>query len=350
VSAAALDPVLPEDHLVLRLGGFSLRTPKRVLWVGAGLSLVLVVLALVALTTGTIRLSPGEVTGALFGHGEEGIVRTVQRRRLPRMLVALLVGGALGTAGALFQSLSRNPLGSPDVIGFTAGAAAGAVVAIVVFRGGTWATAAAAVVGAAIGALLVYLLARRDGSTGGIRLVLVGIGIGAQAGALTSFLVTDAELAVAGNAQTWLAGSTVGRGWEHVRYLALALAVLLPLALALRRRLTFLEMGDDIAAGVGIGVERTRLAAVAVGVVLTGVAVSATGPIAFVALAAPQIVRRLRRGGGVLVGTSFLMGGVLLVGADLIAQTLEVGLRTPTGTIASLLGGIYLIWLLARRA
>lgn len=353
MSAVATAPTagrfLP-GHLVVRLGPLSLRIRARVLWLGAALVLLLVGIALVSIMAGTIRLTPGEVIHALLGQGEEGVVRTVQRRRLPRLLVALLVGGALGVAGALFQSLSRNALGSPDVIGFTSGAATGAIVAIILFDADVQHTAVAAVVGAVLTAALVYLLARREDSSGGLRLVLVGVGIGAQAGALTSFLVANADLAVASNAQTWLAGSVLGRGWEYVQYLAPALALLVPVAMWLRLRLTLAEMGDDLATGLGIAVERTRFAAVVVGVVLTGIAVSATGPISFVALAAPQIVRRLARGGGVHVGLSFLMGAVLLAVADLISQTLDVGLSTPVGTVASLLGGLYLIWLLARRA
>lgn len=335
---------------ILTFGPVTLRVRPRAFWFGLIAFALLLAVGVVTLSVGTLALSPGQVVAALFGSGEDAAVRTVHGRRLPRLLTAAAVGGALGIAGAIFQSVSRNALGSPDIIGFTAGASAGAVIAVTVFDAGVWTTAAAAIVGGLVTAIVVYGLARRGGITGGLRLVLVGIGVGAIASAVTSLFVVRTELDRAVSAQQWLAGSLIGRGWPHAWIVMITVAVLVVPLIIVGRRLTVLEMGDDLAAAVGIRVERTRFVAVILGVLLTGVAVAATGPIAFVALAAPQIAGRFIRHSGVHVVGSLLLGAILLVLADLLAQSIEIGLRTPVGTVTALLGGLYLVWLLARRA
>ena len=334
---------------VLRIGPFSLRFSPRIVVVGLVLLALTVAIGIVTMLYGTMELSIGEVVRALAGEGSDGAVRTVRNRRLPRLLTAMGVGGSLGVAGAVFQSLSRNPLGSPDIIGFTSGAATGAVVQIVLLDGGMLATAIAAVGGGVVTALLVYSLARKDGVSGGLRLILVGIGIGAIAAALTSFLMVRADLDDATQAQLWQSGSLTARGWPHALWVLAAVVVLLPALLVAARRLSVMEMGDDAAAALGVPVERYRFGVMVLAVALTAIAVAATGPIAFIALAAPQIVRRLVGRGGVLIMPSFLMGASLLVLADLLSQSLDVGVRTPVGLVTSLLGGVYLVALLARR-
>lgn len=334
---------------VLRIGPYSVRIAPRVLVVGAVLLALTIAVGILTMLHGTMELSASEVVRALLGNGEDGAIRTVRNRRLPRLLTAIGVGGSLGVAGAVFQSLSRNPLGSPDIIGFTSGAATGAIIQIVVLDGGVLATAVAAVVGGVVTALLVYLLARKDGVSGGLRLILVGIGIGAIASAITSFLLVRADLESATEAEIWTNGSLTGRGWPHAITVMLAVAVLMPLLIVAARRLTVMELGDDAATALGVPVERYRFVVMVLAVGLTAIAVAATGPIAFVALAAPQIVRRLIGRGAIAIVPSFLMGASLLVLADLLSQSLDVGLRTPVGLVTSLLGGLYLIALLARR-
>lgn len=335
---------------VLRLGPLSLRLDPRLMLVGTLLALVTGVVGVITMTTGTLDLSPGDVLQALFGQGEERAVRTVRGRRLPRLLTAILVGGSLGVAGSVFQSLSRNALGSPDIIGFTTGAATGAVIQIIVFDGGVLQTALAAIIGGVITALVVYLLSRRNGVSAGIRLVLVGIGVGAILSAVTSFLIVRADITDAETVQRWEAGSLIGRGWPHAVSIGVAVLILLPLIMATARAVTYLEMGDDSAHALGIRAETYRFLVLIVAVALTGVAVAATGPIGFVALAAPQIVQRLSRRGGVVVLPSFLMGATLLALADLISQRVDFGVSTPVGLVTAVIGGLYLIWLLARRA
>lgn len=334
---------------VIRLGAFSVRFTPRVMIVGLVLLAMTVTIGIVTMLHGTMELTFGQVVGALFGDGEDGVIRTVRNRRLPRLLTAMGVGGSLGVAGAVFQSLSRNPLGSPDIIGFTSGAATGAVIQIVVLDGGVLATAIAAVTGGVITALAVYALARKDGVSGGLRLILVGIGIGAITSAITSFLMVRADLDDATQAQLWQSGSLTARGWPHALSVFVAVVVLMPALLVAARRLSVMEMGDDAATSLGVPVERYRFGVMVLAVMLTAIAVAATGPIAFIALAAPQIVRRLVGRGGVLVMPSFLMGASLLVLADLLSQSLDVGVRTPVGLVTSLLGGVYLVVLLARR-
>lgn len=334
----------------VRLGPYSIRvTPRAMLACGVVL-VVLLVVSVLTMGAGRLGLSPVETLLAAFGQGEPAAVRSVQGRRLPRLLTAIGVGGCLGASGAVFQSLARNALASPDIIGFTSGAAAGAVVQILFFGGGVLDTALSAIAGGIVTALVVYVLSRKGGVSGGMRLVLVGIGIGAVLSAVTDFLIVRAEITDAATVQLWSAGSLTGRGWPHAGSVFAAAAILMPLLAVVGRRVTLMEMGDDVAAGLGIPVERYRLAAMVLGVLLVGVAIAAAGPIAFVALAAPQIARRIARGSGVPLATSFVVGAVLLTGADLVAQTVDIGLRTPVGLVTSLLGGAYLVWLLARRA
>jgi iron complex transport system permease protein len=335
---------------VVRVRGLSWRWHPRTALVCAALLAVAAALAVVAMGRGTIALTPGQVVGALLGDADDPTTaRVVLGIRLPRLLTGLGVGAALGTAGALFQSVSRNVLGSPDLIGFTTGAATGAVLQIVVVGGGPLSAGVWAVGGGAVTAAVVYLLSASRRGGGGYRLVLVGIGVGALLQALNSLLLTRADLDQALEAEIWLQGSLNGRRWEQAVPVLVVLAVALPLAAAGSRRLDVLEMGDDTAAQLGVRADRSRLLAVVLGVALTAVATAAAGPIAFVALAAPQLVRRLTRATGAHLVPSAFLGGALLVGADLLAQRLPFAWSVPVGLATGLLGGIYLLWLLTRK-
>jgi iron-siderophore transport system permease protein len=339
----------PPGGLVLRApgAGLSLRVPRRSVAVGTALAVVLAGLLVVSLGTGDFPVSPPDVVVALLGGGDEGTRFVIQDLRLPRALAGLLVGAALGASGAIFQSATRNPLGSPDVVGFMQGASAAAVAQIIVFDGGTAATAAAAVAGGLGTAALVYALAWRGGAPG-YRLILVGIGIAAMLVALTNHLLSRTTLEEAVGAQLWLTGTLNGRGWEHVWPVAIASLVLLPLALLLARSLRTLELGDDAAGALGVAVERSRLIALAVGVCLCAVGTAAAGPIVFVALAAPQIARRLTRASGPGIGCAALTGAALLAAADLGGRLLLPDRELPVGVVTGVLGGVYLIALLTR--
>jgi iron complex transport system permease protein len=346
-SATAGPPPIPGLGRPLHVPvlGLSIRVDPRAIGVCGVLTVVVFVLLVFAIGTGEYPISPGDVVKALFGAGDSGTSFVVQTLRLPRALTALLVGGALGASGAIFQSITRNPLGSPDIIGFEAGASAGAVAAILLFAAGTGTIALCAIGGGLLTAVAVYLLAYRGGVQG-YRLVLVGIGVSAMLYALTDDLLTRARLDDAVTAYVWLTGSLNGRGWEHVRPLAIAMAALLPCVALLARPLRMMELGDDCAKALGVSVERSRLALVAVGVALSAAAVASAGPIAFVALAAPQIARRLTHATGPGIPAAMLTGAALLLASDLLAQRLFPATELPVGVVTGVLGGVYLMWLL----
>ncbi|MCG5212093.1 iron chelate uptake ABC transporter family permease subunit [Streptosporangium sp. KLBMP 9127] len=330
----------------LRTGNLSIRLSPRGLLVSAGLIVTAVAGGLLAISTGDFPVPIPDVIAALTGQGNPAARIIVADIRAPRVLTALLVGAAFGVSGALFQSLTRNPLGSPDFLGFTSGAATGGILATI--TGGTaWMIAGSALLGSLGAAVSVYLLAFRRGSQG-YRLVLVGIGVSAILVSVNSYLLTRANINDAATAAAWLTGSLSGRGWDHALPVALALAVLMPLCAPLSRPMRMIEMGDEAAVAMGIPVERVRLAAMAVGVALCGVATAAAGPVAFVALTAPQIARRLTHSPGVTLVTSGLMGAVILVLADLAAQRLFGAIQFPVGVLTAALGGAYLALLLRK--
>ncbi|MFI6760303.1 FecCD family ABC transporter permease [Micromonospora sp. NPDC050417] len=329
------------------LGGrITLRVDRRASVVCATLAAVIVVVAVFSLGIGDYPIPVAEVVRTLLGQGTPATDFIVRELRLPRLLTAVLVGAALGVGGALFQSLSRNPLGSPDVVGFDTGAATGALVVILLLGGGGTGTALGAVTGGVVTAMLVYLLAGKRGGSG-FRLILIGIAIGALLDAVNAYLITRAEFTDARQGVLWLTGSLDGRGWEQVRPLALVLVVLLPVAVLLGRDLRMLELGDEPARALGVPVERTRLGVMLIGVGLTATATAAAGPIAFISLTAPQVARRLTRGGGPNILPSAFVGAALLVGSDLAAQRLFHPVSLPVGVLTAGIGGLYLAWLLA---
>lgn len=337
----------------LRVGAATVLVRPRGVLIGIALASVAVVVLVLSVATGTIAYTPGEVIEAILGGGSDSTQLVVQETRLPRALTALLAGAALGASGAILQSVARNPLASPDIVGFTQGAGAAAVLQIVVLGGGPTATAIAALIGGFGTAAAVYLLAHRRGSgVAGYRLLLVGIGAAAVMAAITSYLLTRAEVRDAQQAFVWLTGSLHDRSWADVRIVALALLVLLPLALVGDRGLRILEMGDDAAQALGLSVQRSRGGLLVVAVALAGAATASAGPVLFVGLAAPQIARRLARSGGPSVALAALTGGVLMALSDLIGQRAFSDTPLPVGVVTGVLGGGYLIWLLTfeRRA
>ncbi|MEC3976617.1 FecCD family ABC transporter permease [Amycolatopsis sp. H20-H5] len=333
---------------VLRTRGglLSVRLDSRTAITVLGLALAVFAAGAVSMTSGDYPLSVGEVVKTLFGFGDAGTEFIVTTLRLPRLLTALLVGGALAVSGAILQSLTNNSLGSPDIVGFTEGSATGALLVIVIFHGGMLEVAAGALAAGLVTALVVALLAFKGGVQG-FRLILIGIGTSAMLVAANSYLITRASVQDAYAAQAWLVGGLNGRGWEHVVPVAIALIVLLPLGFYYGTRLSLLEMGDDSAKGLGVPVERSRLVLIGVSVGLCAVATAAAGPIAFVALAAPQLAKRLTRSSGPGLTASALMGALLLVVSDLATQRLFPEEQLPVGVATGAIGGIYLIWLLS---
>lgn len=248
---------------------------------------------------------------------------------------------------AIFQSLSRNPLGSPDLLGFTQGAATGVLTAIVLFGAGSLAAAGGAVAGGVVTGLLILMLTGRRGAHGQ-RLILVGIGVAAILTGVNGYLITKAELTEAARAVLWLTGSLDGRDWADAAPVLIALAVLMPLVMiGCGRQLRMLEMGDDAAHGLGVRIERVRLVLLAAAVLLAAFAAAAAGPVNFVALTAPQLARRLTRTPGPNLLPAACLGAAMLVAADFAGQRLFPGHQLPVGVVTGLLGGGYLVWLLA---
>lgn len=324
----------------------ALRVDPRAVLVGSVLTFALLVTMAITLTTGEYELSVSEVLAAVIGQGEGAADFIVNTLRLPRLLTALFVGAALAVSGAILQSLTRNPLGSPDFVGFTNGASTGALLVIIAVGGTMTQVAVGALLGGIVTSVLVYLLSYRRGVQG-YRFVLMGVGVNALALSVNSYLITRADIYDAVSAQAWLVGSVNGRDWDHVAVSGLALAILLPLAASQIRALSMLELGDHTATALGVGVQRSRAILIVTSVLLSGFATAAAGPIWFVALAAPQLARRLTRSPNPGLVTSALMGGLLLTVSDLAMQRLFPAAQLPVGTATGCLGGLYLMWLLA---
>lgn len=319
--------------------------------VGIVLAGVIVALGLALLSSGTMRIGAGDLWSALIAPGAEATpqTRVLWRIRVPRMLTGALVGGALGLAGAVFQTVTRNPLGSPDVIGFTAGAATGAILQIVLSGSDPLAVAVMSMLSGLAVAALVLGLSHRTGHAQGSALVLVGIGVAATLSGVNSLLLVMGDLDQSIAAQLWLAGSLNTRTWAHVVPVGLGLAVLVPIVLALAKPLALFGFGEEKAASLGVPVARVRLIAILAAVGMTALATAAAGPIGFIALAGPQLARRLCGGAAIPLPASALMGAVLLMTADLLAQRAPPGLTLPVGLSAGILGGAYLLWLVTRR-
>nr|WP_307854119.1 iron chelate uptake ABC transporter family permease subunit [Streptomyces sp. RG38] len=332
---------------VWRTGPLALRVDRRSVLVCAVLAAVTAVFGVLTLGSGSLPLTPAQVLSALFDPDADHRARlVVVNWRLPRLLFALVCGAALAISGAIFQSLTRNPLGSPDVIGFASGSYAGASVVMLLLGTADYlAVASGSLTGGAVTALLVYLLAYRGGLAP-FRLIIVGIAVGAFLSSLTSMMLLSVSPQQAMLAATWGAGSLSGLGFAQLGPAAAVFAALLVCSGAVVRPLVHLEMGDDTAAALGVDAQRTRLLATVAGVALTALVTAAVGPIAFVALAAPQIAQRLTRSCTTLrIVPAALTGATLLVAADFVALRVDV----PVGVVTVSVGGVYLAWLLARQ-
>lgn len=315
-----------------------------------GLALLVLLLISVALTVGDYPLPVAEVVTSLLspftGVTEPANDFIVLGVRLPRAVTGLLAGAALGLSGVIFQTVLRNPLASPDIVGITTGASSAAVLAIIVFNASGLVVAASATGGAIVIAALVYALSWRGGVTP-YRLVLVGIGMAAIAAAITSYLFTRARIFEVQQAMAWLTGSLNGASFERLWPLALGLVVLGPLAAVLYRPLASLELGDDAARALGTPVEVTRLGTLLVAVVLAAFATATVGPISFVAFAAGPVARRLLGPAGNALLPSALVGAAVTIGADLIAQHALGRNQLPAGVVTGAIGALFLIYLLA---
>ncbi|MBK0351481.1 iron-enterobactin ABC transporter permease [Leclercia adecarboxylata] len=313
------------------------------------LMLVSLAVAVFSLRSGAVTLDFTQVFNALTGSAPRNITMVVTEWRLPRVMMALLVGAALGISGAIFQSLMRNPLGSPDVMGFNTGAWSGVLVAMVLFGQHLTAITLAAMAGGILTSLIVWALAWRDGIET-FRLIIIGIGMRAMLMAFNTWLLLQASLETSLSAGLWFAGSLNGLTWAKTLPAAPLILLMFVCALLLVKRMRLLEMGDDSACALGVSVERSRLMLMLVAVVLTAAATAIAGPISFIALVAPHIARRLSGTARWGLTQSALCGSLLLLAADLCAQQLFMPYQLPVGVVTVSLGGIYLIVLLVQES
>jgi iron complex transport system permease protein len=323
------------------------RTPRRTVIVVVVLAVLVLLVAMAGVAIGAYTLSPSELLRTLFGQGTPGDTFVVWRLRLPRVVLGALVGAAFAVAGALFQSLLRNPLASPDIIGVSGGASVAAVFGILVLGVSGPAISIAAFVGAVVVASVIYLLAWRGGVTG-FRFVLIGVGVAFMANAVLGYLITRGAVNDVSDALVWMVGGLGAASPDTNLVLAIALAVLLPAVAILAPRLRMLQLGDEAAGGLGVRVERSRLTLILMAVVLVAVATAFAGPIAFVAFVSAPIARRMLATGGLALVPSALVGMLLVLASDLVAQHLLPGAgQVPVGIVTGIIGAPYLLWLLA---
>ncbi|WP_431805068.1 FecCD family ABC transporter permease [Microbacterium sp. bgisy203] len=341
---AGLDADLDADIARVRAGR-ARRTRRRTIALIA-MGILIVVLFAAMLMLGNTIYPVSDVIAVLLGQQVPGASFTVGTLRLPRAITAVLAGVAFGVAGSTFQTMLRNPLASPDVIGITSGASAAAILSLVILHWSAGVTMALALGAGLATAALISLAARGGESTGG-RLILIGIGVGAMLDAVVAYLLLRAAVWDLPAAARWMTGSLNGSRMEEVPPLAIAVVVLVPVVLLLARNLGALELGDATATALGVRVDRTRLLLVLAAVALACVATATTGPIAFVAFLAGPIAARIVGPGIPLVLPAALTGACLVMGADLLGQ-FAFDTKFPVGVITGILGAPYLLYLLIR--
>lgn len=332
------------------------RGPLTLVWrprlVAVNLGLLALVFVLVCLNVGRgdYPMSVPDVAAVILGGGDEAEQFIVWDLRLPRSVVGLLVGAGFGMSGAIWQSITRNPLASPDLLGITAGASAGAV-AVIVFGGTTVLGSAVGVPAAAMTAglltgVLIYLLAWRRGIEG-FRLVLIGVAVNGIMLALTNWMLVIGEIWDAQEATVWLNGSLNGRDWGDALPAALALGAIGAVALASTFQLSALKLGDDTARALGVRVQLSQSVLLIASVLLAAVCVTAAGPIGFVAFVAPQVTLRVAGTAGPPLLASALTGAALVVGSDYVARVL-LPVELPVGIVTTAIGGPFLMYLIIR--
>ncbi|MDR6868028.1 iron complex transport system permease protein [Microbacterium resistens] len=332
--------------LALRLGASRRRLARRDGDVIALLAALVLALLVVGLVFGSKIIPLPDVLRALAGEPVPGAAFAVTELRLPRMIGALLAGAAFGLAGALFQTMLRNVLASPDVIGISAGSSAAAIIAIAFFGASGLAVAGAAIGGGLLCAVAIWALAYHRGLSG-LRFVLIGIAIGTALQAVIGYVLTRSDVKAAHEATVWMAGSLSRSLWDQLGPTAPALAVLLVIALVAATRLPVLRLGDDTATMLGVRTQRVRLVLILCAVLLVAVATSLTGPISFVAFLAGPIALRLVRRDRALPLTAALTGSLIVLAADAIGQHL-FPVALPVGVVTGAIGAPFLLWLLMR--
>lgn len=328
-------------RVILHCGPLRMPLRLRSIVVGIVSVVALCVLGVLALGLGTYPLAPHEVVRTLFGGGDAMDRTVVLDWRLPRAIAAIVVGALLGIAGALFQTVTRNPLASPDILGLSNGAFTGMLLTLVLFSGSWPVLTAGSLLGGLVTAVLIWFLSARGGVQG-FRLIVVGIGVSAMLASLNTWMLLQIELETAMFASAWGTGSLNGVTAGPLIGALLCALPFVAAAIMLVPRLRQLGLGDDMAASTGVRPSAIRAIALLTGVALVAAATTVAGPVAFVALAAPQVARLVTRTPHLSLVLSGLFGGVLLLGADLIAQHV-LPAALPVGVVTVSVGGAYLV-------
>ncbi|MFD8750389.1 Fe(3+)-hydroxamate ABC transporter permease FhuB [Kitasatospora sp. NPDC059577] len=340
------EPPAPKPDLALRYGVWSLLLPRRALAASLGLTAALLAAVVVSAHAGQGELGLGRTFQAVFGYGDRLDVLLVQKFRLGRIVAGLAAGAALGLAGCLTQTLARNRLATPELLGVNDGATAAVLISAT--ASGTFGAWWAGPLGALAAVLVVTLVSGGLGARG-YRVLVVGLAMSALASAVVQVALARRSLNSAGSLYVWTSGSLNGRDYAIAAPVLTGLAVLVPLALVVARRLAVLRFDDNVASALGVDPGRVRLVCLLLAVALAGLAVGVCGPVGFVALAAPVIAGRLAGPARVPVLGSALTGALLVVLADTLGRVLIGGVEIPVGIVTTVLGGPFLLWVLLGR-
>ncbi|MCA0972082.1 iron ABC transporter permease [Halobacillus litoralis] len=332
-------------------------TNERKNWlIAIGLVIGIFATLLISLNLGVINISPLEVLQTFLGNGEDQNEMVLFHFRLPRMVIAILIGAAMAVSGAILQSVTQNDLADPGIIGINAGAGFSVILYLFFFQGNAFEGTQlsvflmpiASLVGSTIAAVLIYAISWKNGISP-MRLVLVGIGINSAFSALIIIFQLKMDPKDFTRATVWLSGNISGTDWVYVLTLLPWVLLLIPLAMSKASTLNALHFGDDVAAGLGAAVERERRILLLVAVALAGASVSVGGGIAFVGLVVPHLARKLV---GVMHGAvipiSALMGALLLLVADTVGRNILSPSEIPVGLVVSAVGGVYFVYLLMK--
>ncbi|WP_044748220.1 FecCD family ABC transporter permease [Bacillus alveayuensis] len=341
-------------YIPFRIGNnISFLIDKKALFTSLLLLLGVIVTFIISTGSGEMYISPLNVLKALFGNGSEMEQIVIHSFRLPRIVTALLVGMSLAVAGAILQGMIRNPLASPDILGITGGAAFFVVLFFAIFSDKNnsltisihW-LPLGAFIGATIAAILVYILAWKNGIVP-MRLVLIGIGVAALMQAGTTLFMILGPIYRASQANIWITGTVYGATWKNIAILAPWTILLLLISFVSARKMNIQELGDEIALGAGVSLQRQRVFLLLLSTALTGGAVAFAGGIGFVGLMAPHMARRLVGSSfGALLPVSALLGAIFVMAADLLGRTLFAPLEIPAGVFTAAIGAPYFIYLL----
>ncbi|MFI1202782.1 FecCD family ABC transporter permease [Streptomyces sp. NPDC020883] len=338
--------IRPAGYALARKGRGSFLVHRRAAVVAVALALLTAAACVAYLCLGETDVAPGEVLNILAGQPSWAEL-VVSDLRLPRMVLGLLVGVAFGVGGALIQTVARNPLASPDIIGVSQGASALTIGALTFGVSSFGVLPYVSVAGGVLAAALVYLFAWRGGLHAG-RFVLIGIGIAIALRSIVHLFITKGDYLLAQQAQVWLTGSLNGRGWDEAAPLGWTLLAMLPCVIWAARAQRNVTLDDDTATALGVPLQRTRFGLALLGVFLASIATGAAGPVDFVALLAPQIARRLTRTAQIPLLCSALLGAFIVVAADLPARLLFAPVELPVGVLTAAIGAPYLIWLIVK--